>query len=293
MKENSMVMSIDPFIHRKVIVLKDSETARQAARAMSENQIGCVMLANKRGRISGILTDRDLVCDVLAENVKVDAPARLIMSKAVVTGTPKMSVEKIIDLMKKHGVRRIPIIDYTARGKQKCIGIVTLDDLIAANVVPPMDLRQIVQSQTRKHMGGEAQSRLGARTLSLKEFFNQLYDLTGIPVTKARRATRVILWEIVMRLHHTAAEHFIHGLPLAFQPDLLRTLPGPNRKIDAKSLVAGVAATLGTSPNKAKSFIKDFWWSLRDVALESALDHAWHQLPADMQNLLKGDPSED
>jgi signal-transduction protein with cAMP-binding, CBS, and nucleotidyltransferase domain len=67
---HSFMKSIQPFIHKKVIVLHDDATVEQAARAMREHQIGCILVSDHSSHIAGIVTDRDLVNGVLATGAK-------------------------------------------------------------------------------------------------------------------------------------------------------------------------------------------------------------------------------
>ena len=76
----------------------------------------------------GMLTDRDIVMEVLAQEVD---PARLnvgdIMSTGLITVKQSEGVWRTIELMRAKGVRRIPVVDNDGA----LAGIVAADDLIA------------------------------------------------------------------------------------------------------------------------------------------------------------------
>jgi hypothetical protein len=55
--------------------------------------------------------------------------------------------------MEEHGVRRIPIIHRMSENAERCIGVVTLDDLIMSKSVDLQHLTRIVRSQLKVEFG--------------------------------------------------------------------------------------------------------------------------------------------
>src|SRR5437773_9067219 len=74
----------------------------------------------------GVVTDRDIACRAVAKGKNpLQMTAKDCMSMPVVTVTPENTVEESLRLMKKHQIRRIPVVDQ--RGA--CCGIVAQADL--------------------------------------------------------------------------------------------------------------------------------------------------------------------
>ncbi|HEX5685024.1 MAG TPA: CBS domain-containing protein [Ideonella sp.] len=102
----------------------------EAAQTMRDQQVGCLVVVEESdpGRtVVGILTDRDIVVSVLAK----DQDARyMVVSQAmtadVVTAREEDSVLDVLELMRRKGVRRVPVTGPQA----VLVGIVTLDDLL-------------------------------------------------------------------------------------------------------------------------------------------------------------------
>lgn len=282
-----MSNSIKPFIHRKVVVLHEDETAEHVAQAMCENEIGCVVLADHKGRISGIVTDRNLACGILALRLKGDSPVRLVMSRTIVTVPPEASIPQVVALMKKYGIRRIPVVQATARGLRKCVGIMTLDDLIASQSITLDDVAQVVRSQVKRRMASKPQNNIGPKGPALSEFFKEVSLMTGFPVNRVRSMTNFVLSQIVRRLNYTAGVHLVHGLPVSLQPQLLRLPPGPERRVTSSEILAGVRKELECSDQEAREFLASLWKNLKFISLERSMDHAWDQLPEDIQKLLQ------
>jgi CBS domain-containing protein len=106
------------------IVYPGTATAMEAAEGMREFDIGDV-LVERDGKVAGIVTDRDIVVRVIAEG-KAPATVTLadICGDTMVTVGPTDTVEHVVELMRKHALRRVPVCEGNT-----AIGIVTLGDL--------------------------------------------------------------------------------------------------------------------------------------------------------------------
>jgi CBS domain-containing protein len=85
-------------------------------------------VAQEDGKISGILTDRDIALKVTGERKDPErTKVGEIMSRNPIRISVDKNIHELTTLMHAHHVRRVPIVD----GGDKVLGIVTLDDLIA------------------------------------------------------------------------------------------------------------------------------------------------------------------
>jgi CBS domain-containing protein len=97
---------------------------RHVAQLMVENDCGSIPVVENTEnlRLLGIVTDRDIVCRVVAQGKNpVDAPAQDAMSQPVVSVRPDSSVNDCIRLMEENQIRRIPVVDENGR----LVGLVT------------------------------------------------------------------------------------------------------------------------------------------------------------------------
>jgi len=114
------VMSRDP-----ICCERDSYIA-DIARLMAQYDCGEIPVCDERGRPVGVVTDRDIVCRIIArEEDPLERRAAECMSEPVVTATPEMSIADCAHLMETHQVRRLPVVDE--RGV--CCGIIAQADL--------------------------------------------------------------------------------------------------------------------------------------------------------------------
>jgi CBS domain-containing protein len=110
-----------------VVTAGVDDTVEAAARSMRDRGVGC-LIVTREGRPIGIVTDRDLVVRVIAEGRYLTS-ARLgdFVTYDPFTVSIRDSIESAAERMRRHGVRRIPVVDEEG----KVVGIVTSDDLLA------------------------------------------------------------------------------------------------------------------------------------------------------------------
>ena len=106
------------------VCMAPGESVSAAAKAMKEHGIGTVLVLTE-GRLSGLVTDRDITVRVLAENRDPrTTPIGDICSSELVVLGPDDDVEQATRLIRERAVRRIPIL---ADGTP--VGVVSIGDL--------------------------------------------------------------------------------------------------------------------------------------------------------------------
>jgi signal-transduction protein with cAMP-binding, CBS, and nucleotidyltransferase domain len=122
-------MRIDEICTREVVTCGRRTSAADIAQLMREHHVGTLVVTEPRDERQvpvGIITDRDLVVQVLARRVEADAVAAEDMMAEPRTVTVSETVYDAIWHMRRHGIRRLPVVDE--RGGLR--GIVTADDLV-------------------------------------------------------------------------------------------------------------------------------------------------------------------
>jgi len=116
----------------------------EAARLMKSDDVGSLPVLED-DRLTGIVTDRDIVIQAVAEEKDPRGmPVREVASREVVTIGPEEDLSEALKLMASHQVRRIPVVDEDSR----LVGIVAQADI--AREVKEKDSGQMLQeiSQT-------------------------------------------------------------------------------------------------------------------------------------------------
>lgn len=123
-------MSISSLCNYDVATVEASADITEVAIAMREAHVGDVIVVEQRGskRVPvGIVTDRDLVLEVLAEGVDPrELTVRDIMSTNLVTVREDSGLEFALREMGRAGVRRLPVVD----DQGELVGVLTSDDVI-------------------------------------------------------------------------------------------------------------------------------------------------------------------
>ena len=106
------------------------QTVAAAARLMRQQHTGDLIVVDDddgESRPIGILTDRDIVMDVIAcDRDPCRTSVGEVMSTKLVVAAGHEDVGVALDRMQAHGVRRLPIVGE----RERLLGIVTLDDLL-------------------------------------------------------------------------------------------------------------------------------------------------------------------
>ncbi|MDQ5983169.1 MAG: CBS domain-containing protein [Eubacteriales bacterium SKADARSKE-1] len=93
-----------------IVAVLPSDTAREAAVLMNENNIGSVPVVLDR-KLQGILTDRDIVVRCIAKGRSVDSTkVSDLMSTDIVVVKPEDTVSDAVNLMAEERVRRLPVV---------------------------------------------------------------------------------------------------------------------------------------------------------------------------------------
>jgi CBS domain-containing protein len=108
-----------------VVTAEPASSVRRVAETMRERNVGSVVLVED-ARPVGFVTDRDLALSVIADGRDYSDRASDHATAPVITADPDMDVQEAAELMVRHGIRRLVVVD-----EGRLSGIVTLDDLAA------------------------------------------------------------------------------------------------------------------------------------------------------------------
>ncbi len=109
----------------KIWSVSPRETAYNALQIMSDQNLGALLVIDKRG-VVGIFSERDYARKVILKGKSSKtAPVSELMTKKVLYIDPGTSVEDCIALMTEKNVRHLPVIE-----KNQLVGIVTVGDVL-------------------------------------------------------------------------------------------------------------------------------------------------------------------
>lgn len=119
---------------------------RDAARLMRSKHVGDLVVVGdpEEERIPvGVITDRDLALEVLANGLDpATTTVADLVRRPVVIANEEEDTSTLIERMRTHGVRRVPVVDRAGA----TVGILTLDDLLKGLVDRAHALLQVMQT---------------------------------------------------------------------------------------------------------------------------------------------------
>lgn len=148
-------MPIGELCNREVVFATRKTNITEAAQLMRQYHVGDLVVVDtiegKRVPV-GIVTDRDIVVEIIGESLSVDDfTVGDIMSRQLICVQEKEGMIETIRLMRVHGIRRIPVVDDGGG----LAGIISVDDMLdflaeelteLAKVAPR---EQAIEAQTR------------------------------------------------------------------------------------------------------------------------------------------------
>lgn len=143
-------MSAGEYCNRDVVVIDKSESVRQAVDLMRTHHVGDVIVvekANGSTRPLGILTDRDIVLEILAEDVDLEAVnVGDVMTYELQTVDEDTKLLDAIKVMRTKGIRRLPVVD----SQDNLVGILAVDDVLGLIAEQLSDLVGLISRQQAK-----------------------------------------------------------------------------------------------------------------------------------------------
>ena len=111
-----------------IISISPDASVFEAINTMADESIGSLVVMDPRGRLVGIVTERDYARKVIlkgrsSENTHVSE----IMSAEVFTTSTAATVRSCMELMNEHRIRHLPVVE-----EGSVVGVISIGDLVNA-----------------------------------------------------------------------------------------------------------------------------------------------------------------
>ena len=148
----SATLRVEDVMVKDVIKINEDVTIKEAAGLMNKYEIGC-LIAVKKGKVSGILTERDLLKRVVAESKDASKlRVRDVMTSPLIVAETKMDLGEAVRLMFQRKIKKLPVVE-----DKRLIGLVSLTDiarfqphmmglikLLVANPTTPKSMQKVI-----------------------------------------------------------------------------------------------------------------------------------------------------
>lgn len=127
-------------MHAGAECIGENGTLSRAAEMMRDLHVGALPICGEDGRLHGIITDRDIVVQAIAEGFDPDTATAGDLAR----GTPiwvdaNADTDEVLDLMIESGIRRLPVIE-----DQRLVGMISEADL--AQHLPEEQLKRFSEA---------------------------------------------------------------------------------------------------------------------------------------------------
>ncbi|MEW6288368.1 MAG: CBS domain-containing protein [Thermodesulfobacteriota bacterium] len=123
-------MTVGEFCNREVVVAERDTTIVEAAKLMRQYHVGDLVVVDRSGGMTipvGILTDRDIIVELVAKEISLDAAcAGDIMSYGLITAGLHDGILDTLQKMRTKGIRRLPVVNDEGALE----GILAIDDVL-------------------------------------------------------------------------------------------------------------------------------------------------------------------
>jgi IMP dehydrogenase len=109
------------------VTITPDATLSEALSLMQRHKISGIPVAEKSGRLLGILTNRDVR---FAE--KLDQPVKELMTAELVTAEENITMPEAKRLLHRHRIEKLLVVD----GDYRCVGLITVKDIEKAQLYP-------------------------------------------------------------------------------------------------------------------------------------------------------------
>lgn len=162
-------MPIGDYCEKPAATVRGGETLRRAAERMRDEGLGSLVVVTD-GRPAALVTDRDLGLEVLCNRLDPGAvTVDEIASRPLVRIEQDRSVREAVRMIRRHGIRRLPVVD----DKGQLVGIVAADDLLSLAAAELNGLADAVRAQSPGDVGRREIETIAAR--------HYLRDVATIP----------------------------------------------------------------------------------------------------------------
>jgi len=143
-------MFIGEICNRNVVIANREASVIKIAQLMREHHVGSIVITEAQNDCNvpvGIITDRDLVIELLSKEVEIaSVTAGDVMSSELITARDSSHIYDALKLMRGKGIRRVPVVN----DENVLIGIVTVDDLLDVVISELDDIVNIVAIEQKR-----------------------------------------------------------------------------------------------------------------------------------------------
>ncbi len=137
-------MTLEDLAQTDVVTAQPHDDLSTVLETMRDEEVGCVVIVAEDEPIS-LVTDRKIALAAADEDIR-EMPVESLMTDSLVTAQTDMGLKELVDVMRDHAIRRVPIVD----DEGSLAGVISMDDILGLLAEEFHSLAQIPQQQSKK-----------------------------------------------------------------------------------------------------------------------------------------------
>ena len=126
-------MKINDVIHAKptqsVVTISPDATVRELVALLAEHNVGALVVSQDGERVSGIVSERDVVRRLHDDEAVLDSPVSAIMTSEVRTCAAEDGLTDLMQTMTEHRIRHVPVV-----AGERLTGIISIGDVVKSRI---------------------------------------------------------------------------------------------------------------------------------------------------------------
>ena len=110
-----------------VFTIGPGDKVRAAVKLLIERDIGALVVTNNKGRVVGIISERDIIRKSSLYEKVFDVTVADVMTREVIVGLPQDDIMSVAHTMTENHFRHLPILD-----REQLVGIISIGDVLKA-----------------------------------------------------------------------------------------------------------------------------------------------------------------
>ena len=113
----------------EVVTISPDATVRELIASLAQHNVGALIVSVDGASVDGIVSERDVVRKLHADEAVLDQPVHAIMTSSVQTCGGDHEVDHLMKIMTDHRIRHVPVV---ADGR--LTGIISIGDVVKSRI---------------------------------------------------------------------------------------------------------------------------------------------------------------